>query len=720
MSDEINSPEETVADQGPLFDAFDAPSVEQWQEETVAALKGIPYEKLHTRTYEGVTLQPIYRRADAAGIAHQHTLPGKPPYVRGATASGYLEAPWLVAQGISAGSPAAFNKALRHDLERGQAAVNLAVDAATRAGLDPDQARAEQIGADGLSIAIADDFATALDGVELAKTPIFVQTGTSAFALGALLAAAVQRQGAAPMQLSGCLGSDPLGQLASAGQLPCSLSRAYDEMAELTAWAQINAPKLDTIVVDGSATHNGGGNAVQELAFALATGVEYLSAMQARGIDIDTTASHMRFVFALGGNFFMEVAKLRAARLLWSQIVAAFGGSDEAQKMTIHAQTARWNKTAIDPYVNMLRVTTEAFAGAVGGVGSMAVAPFDDVVRPADEFARRIARNTQLVLQSETNVGRVIDPAGGSWYVEQLTDQLARDAWSLFQDIEGQGGMLAALEAGSPQAQIAETAAKRTANLETRRDVLVGANMYPNLTEIPLEVVGTDAEARAFVEQRLAQMAEQRKADQPISLSTPADAEPGMLMVQAIAAAEAGATLGQLSQALRGDGTDTETPTIVPIPQARIAEPFEALRAAANRFAERTGAAPRVFLANMGPLAQHKPRADFTTGFLAVGGFECDSPPGFETPEEAADAALAAGAEAVVICSTDATYPEIVPPLVARIKASRPEMMVLLAGYPREQVEAFKAVGVDEFIHIRANCYAINRLLQEETGISRR
>ncbi len=185
-------------------------------------------------------------------------------------------------------------------------------------------------------------------------------------------------------------------------------------------------------------------------------------------------------------------------------------------------------------------------------------------------------------------------------------------------------------------------------------------------------------------------------------------------MAEAIAAADAGATLGQISRALRGGGASGESPSVTPIVQRRIAESFEELRAAADGFAERTGSAPRVFLANMGPLAQHKARADFTTGFLAVGGFECDSPPGFDTPEAAADAALAADAEAVVICSTDATYPEIVPALVARIKASRPETMVLLAGYPREQVEAFKAAGVDEFIHVRANCYEINRQLQEK------
>ena len=473
------------------------------------------------------------------------TLPGSPPYVRGAEAAGYLAAPWLVAQEIRVGLPAAFNEALRHDLARGQTAVNLVVDAPTRAGLDPDQAPAEQIGVGGLSLATADDLATALDGLDLAATPILIQAGASALALGALMSAAIRRLGFEPSQLSGCVGSDPLGELMRDGQLPCSLTQAYDEMAELTAWTQANAPALDTLVVDGSPIHEGGGSAVQELAYALAIGVDYLRAMSARGLDVDVVAPRLRFVFAVGGNFFMEVAKLRAARLLWSQIVDAFGGNDEAQKMTIHAHTARWNKTTVDPYVNMLRVTTEAFAGAVGGVGSMAVAPFDDVVRPADEFARRIARNTQLVLQSETNVARVIDPAGGSWYVEQLTDQLARQAWSAFQAIEENGGMLAALEAGTPQSQIAETAAMRDTNLETRRDVLVGTNMYADLTETALEAGSLDSEVKAFAAQRQAQIAEVRSASQALAFTAPADAEPGTLLAEAIVAAAAGATLGQ-------------------------------------------------------------------------------------------------------------------------------------------------------------------------------
>jgi methylmalonyl-CoA mutase len=273
MNDVKKVPEETLSDPGPLFDAFGLPSTEQWREETVAALKGLPFEKLSTRTYEGIMLQPIYRRSDAADIGHQQTLPGKPPYVRGTSAAGYLAEPWSVAQGISDGSPAAFNQTLRHALERGQGTVNLVVDGPTRAGRDPDQGPIDQVGAGGVSLATVEDFVLALDGVDLVKRPILIQAGSVALPLSALLTAAVQRQGSEIAQLSGCIGNDPLGELARVGELPCSLSQVYDEMAELTAWAETNAPKLDTLVVDCSLTHDGGGNAVQELAFALATGV---------------------------------------------------------------------------------------------------------------------------------------------------------------------------------------------------------------------------------------------------------------------------------------------------------------------------------------------------------------------------------------------------------------------------------------------------------------
>ncbi len=668
-----------------LFDQFDAPSFETWREATVTSLNGLPFEKLITRTYEGIDLQPLYRAEDVADLSHVNTLPGRPPFVRGADAAGYLQQPWAIAQEISAPTPAEFNRQLLHDLNRGQDAINLGIDADGHRGVPVEDAAA---------------MAEALASVDLTAVPIILRAGVDALPAAALLLVSRASAGNA---LRGAVVNDPLGELASAGALPAVLDALYDEMAALTLWAETHAPALHTISVQAERYQDAGADAVTELAVALATGVAYLRAMLVRGLTIDAAAARMTFGFGLGSNFFMEVAKLRAARLLWSQAVAAFGGSADAQRMTIHGRTAEWNKTIYDPYVNMLRVTTEAFAGAIGGVQSMHVTPFDGPLRPADEFSRRIARNTQLILQDECNLTRLIDPSGGSWYVEALTDELAQAAWQRFQAIEAAGGMAAVLGNGSLQDQIAETAQARVANLNRRKDVLVGTNMYPNLREERLPVATVSA-----------------VDDAPGTSATPArdviavESDPAVVDA-AIQAAADGATLAELRAMLRdGAAAGPIVPALTPL---RVAASFEALRAAAEAYAESTGAPPRVFLATMGPLAQHKARADFSQGFVNVGGFVCDYPPGFAGPEEAADAALASGAQAVVICSTDDTYPEIVPAFAARIKAVQPGLPVLVAGYPKDHVDAFRAAGVDEFIHLRADCYALNAWLQEQAGL---
>ena len=705
----------------PLFDEFTAPTYDEWYAATVASLKGVPFDRLLTKTYEGISLQPLYRQEDAAHLSHQNTMPGQAPFVRGATATGYLAQPWLIAQEISAATPEAFNRAARHDLARGQTAVNLKLDRATCNGLDPDQVEPDTVGVDGVSMAALDDLAAALEGVDLAALPLFVDAGISGLPLLALVTALVRQQGHDPALLQGAISMDPLGMLARQGSLPVALEALYNELARMTHWAENAAPQLSTIAVSGLAYRDAGANAVQELAVTLATGVAYLRAMQERGLEIETVAPRMRFTFTLGNNLFMEIAKLRTARLLWSQIVAAFGGREAAQAMQIHAQSANWNKTLLDPYVNMLRTTTEAFAGAVGGVASMHVAPFDAVYQPSDEFGRRIARNTQLILQEECSLARLIDPAGGSWYVEKLTDQLARDGWALFQEIEAQGGMAAALFQGSIQSRIEAVAAARRANLARRKDVQVGTNMYPNLHE----KLARPAPLNAFAErlQRVDQLrgeadsvavvaALETVARRTLAGSTQLDAVG--IVDSAIEAATAGALINELSHALRADAAGG--PHVTALAIQRGSEPFETLRQRSDHAAQASGR-PQVFLAVMGPLAQHKARADFAQSFFAVGGFDAIYPTGFATADEAAQAALDSGAAAVVICSTDESYPAVVPPLVAHIRAAQSAMPVILAGYPKEQVDALKAAGVDEFIHVRADCHGINVWLQEKLGL---
>ncbi len=701
----------------PAIDLTEFPpaDLDAWRDAAAASNNGKPFDKLTTPTYERITLQPLYSPEDTAGLAFVNTLPGHAPYLRGTTAAGYLAQPWAIAQELGYPTPSLFNQALLDDLARGQTAVNILLDAPTRAGRDPDQAQPGEVGRGGLSLATVSDVTVTIGSVDLAQTPITIRAGTVALPLLALFVAHVRRQGRPSADLHGWLEDDPLGVLAHEGTLPLSISRALDEMAQLTRWSADHAPRLGTIAVHTYPYHNAGANAVQELAVALATAVFYLRELIERGIDVPTAAPRIRFDLAVGPQFFMEIAKLRAARLLWSQVVAAFGGDAAAQRMNLHARTGRTHKTLTDPHVNMLRVTTEALAAALGGVDSLHVSPYDEPAGPADGFSRRIARNVQIILQDEVHLTKLIDPAGGTWAVEALVNDLAHRAWDLFQQIEAAGGMWAALQGGFIQNEIADVRVHRDANLATRKDVLVGTNQFTNPAEQPLPPDPTDYEA--VYRERAAQLAHYRSHDDDPSAHVAAlqrlgamlDAPPDGMVESAVSAALMGATLNEITRTLRVN--DHDRPIITPLPQGRLAEPYEALRDEATAFAATTGHPPQVFLANMGPLRQHKARADFAQGFFEVGGFNIINPPGFAGWEEAAGAALAANAEAVVICSTDETYPELVPPLAEAIKGASPQTAVLVAGRPGEMEAAFRDAGVDQFIYLGADCLAVNQWL---------
>ncbi len=703
-----------------MFSDFQIPTYEAWRKAAEAALKGAPFEKrLITKTFEEIDLQPLYQQADIEGLPYHSYLPGFAPYLRGTEPLGHKLKPWDVSQELSCADPKEFNQALRDDMECGQSAINLPLDRAAILGLDVDRAEAKDIGSGGVSISSLDDLGQALDRIDLEQIPVFVQAGASGLPIAALLFALLQKQARAAEKLTGCIGVDPLGELACEGRLPRALTGAYEDMAKLTTWALANAPALQTILVQGHPYHNAGASATQELAFALATGVEYIRELQVRGLSIDDIAPRIRFSFSLGSNFFMEVAKLRAARLLWAKTIKSFGGNETSQKMFIHARTSTWNKTFYDPYVNMLRTTTEAFSGVVGSCNSLHVGPFDEVIRSPDNFSRRIARNTHTILSEECNLPRTVDPAGGSWYVESLTDSAARKSWELFREIEKQGGMFKALKAGVPQQQVASVANKRKDAYARRKDIFVGVNMYPNVTEKPLDIPNRDSQA--FKTERVASLNSVREAidvewrDSALhKLDKSASAE--NLVKAAIHAAAGGATLGEISQKLQS-GEMAET-GVTPLVTRRGAEPYESLRRATEGYEAKTGARPKVFLANMGPIPQHKARADFSTSFLQVAAFDVITNNGFATAEEAATAALDSQAPVVVVCSTDASYPEVVPTLTQKIKASRPDTVILLAGYPTDQIEAHKEAGVDDFIHLRANCYDLLSNLQKKLGVA--
>lgn len=695
------------------LDEFTPPTDEEWKAACEALLKGAPFEKkMFTKTYEGITFDPMYTRKHTEDILPKGVMPGMGDYLRGVDAAGYIGKPWGIAQACDETLPAENNELLRHEHDKGATIYHIVLDTASRTGVDARQA--ETVGDIGTSVTTVEDMHVLLTGLDLAKFPLYVYAGANAVPLLALVAAARRAAGEDMAEVRGIVGADPIGALAADGKLPASLDAHYDSLAAAARWATVNAPHLRTVFVRSDVYSNGGANDVQEVASVLATATAYLRALCERGLTIDEAASQIAFAFSMGANFFLQIAKLRAVRPLWAQIVGAFGGSAEAQKMRIHARPALFFKTIYDPYVNMLRNTTEIFSGVVGGIDSFESAPFDEPIRKGDEFSRRIARNVQIMLQEEFGLLQPIDPAGGSWAVETLTRQMKEKIWAEFQRIEKEGGIIAALRAGSLQESVAAVLAARFKNADLRRDRIVGNNMYPNMTETLLETRAEDtaalkAQRTADIDAYLSDIDVKHRDEALASLRQAHSVD------HAVEAALAGATIAELMTAVtEGNGAETVT-AIAP---HRWSERFEALRQRTEEYKAEKNDNVKIFLANMGPIPQHKARADFTTGFLQVGAFEVLGNDGFKTVEEAADAARASGADAVVICSTDATYPEIVPALAPKLHEVLPNACVFLAGAaPKDLLETYKEAGIDEYISVRANCYEILESLQKQKGM---
>jgi methylmalonyl-CoA mutase len=559
------------------------------------------------------------------------------------------------------------------------------LDKAGYHGLDADQADTELVGRGGTSISAFADAAKAVEGVDPAL-PIMVVGGAGSVPAAALVVAALKAKGADFSKANLTLGNDPLGGLASHGQLPMSIDEAFDGLASLTNWAMANSQRAKTLVACGFPYYEAGGNAVQQLAFTLSSSISTLRAMEARGVSVENAASRMVFRLKVGGHFVLEIAKLRAMRVLWAQAARACGASDEAAKICLQVKNGRLNKTQFDPHVNILRGTTEAFAAIVGGADSLHIDAFDAVLGgdPSD-LGRRIARNTQVMLREESKLDHVVDLAGGSWAVETLTHQLVTAAWKLFQETEAAGGLQKALETGFVQKAIKEIADARRKAVNLRTDVIVGTNQYPNALEAAPETRKVD---HAAIKAQLGAKASAARSGQAKSKDFAAlvDAAPK-------------STLGEISQALGRSGSAK----VEQLAAFRTAESFEALRKVMiNKRKGKTD----VFLANLGPGGAYMPRLDFTRGFFQVGGFTVHDADWFKTPDEAAKAAIASGAPIIVAVGLDDTYIEQAPELAKAVKAAGAKTM-LVAGLLEDHADAFKAAGVDNFIHVRSDAHAV-------------
>ena len=701
------------------FDEFEKPTYEQWQAEVEKALKGGDFhKKMFTKTYEGITLQPIYTPALHGEKIPKGVYPGAGEFLRGTKASGYIKESWGVSQYVDDSLPKDANHASLYEIVKGGTIHNIRLDEATRH--DQDVQVGASVGVGGTSLSTMDDCKQLIERFNLKENPLYIETGASAAILLGMLAATVKGAKKQTADLKGLIGADPVGVWAKDGALHISLDTAFDEMAHTVVWAKEQAPELKTVLVSGDVYANGGANDVQEVAYALATAVCYVRQLAQRNIDIHTIAKSMMFTFSLGANFFMEIAKLRALRVLWARIMEAFGAEEADRAVHVHGRTSAFTKTVYDPYVNLLRNTTQAFSGVVGGLNSLEVSPFDQPIRKADDFSRRIARNIQVMLQTEFELRQPVDPVGGSWYVETLAAELCEKIWTEFQTIESKGGIVAALKEGYPQAQVKAVLEERFKNLAYRRDVAVGNNMYANMTEELLDPKPENQET--LRQKRVAHIEEYLASAEPDAISKAqatleaGTTEPGALIGLIELGALQKLTIRQIRKSL--DAGDISSETIEPITAHRWTEQFEALRMRTENYKQRTKDNVKVFLANMGPIPQHKPRADFSTGFFEVGAFEVIKNDGHETTADAAKAARESGADVVVICSTDDTYPELVPPLAKELKETMPNVTVILAGAPPKDLEpVYREAGVDDFISVRANCYEILNTLQDKKGM---
>jgi methylmalonyl-CoA mutase len=687
-----------------LGEDFPPAGYDEWRALAEADLQGASFEqKLVTHTYEGIDIQPVYTRRDRPGDGDPDGFPGQPPFVRGSRPLGAVRTGWDLRQEHAHPDLAVTNLAILDDLQGGATSLLLRLDVAARNGLDADDpAAAELAGRDGLMAYHADDFATALANVHLDLVGLTLEAGAAFLPAAAALAGLWRRQGVTPDQARGAFNADPLAVLARDGQLPVSPAAALAMMADLAAWTAQNYPNVTAVRVGTAPYHHAGATAAQDIGFGTATAVEYLRAMTKAGLDVDTAAGQILFSISLGTHHFLAVAKLRAARRLWARVVEACGGSPASGAMRVHARVSKRVLTLRDPYVNLLRNTVACFAAGVGGAEAITSVPFDSVAGPPDSLSRRIARNTVLVLQEEAHLHRVIDPPGGSWYLDWLTDQVADKAWGIFQEVERQGGMLRALESEWVSKQIDSAFAPRAKNLARRKEGITGVSEFPNVGEAPVMRTAPDRiTLRAAASARLA------NARRPfLPTGRP-------LVATIVEAAERGASIGQLARAL---GFHAEPTVVAPLTPHPFAEPFEELRAASDAWQASHGRRPRVFLANMGPVAHHTARATYSKNFFEAGGFDVVGNDGFKDADAAARAFAQSGATVAVICSSDKLYPDVVPQVAPRLKSAGARTVVL-AGNPGANEAAWRGAGVDRFIFIKCDVLATLRDMLREEGV---
>jgi methylmalonyl-CoA mutase len=677
-----------------------------WQALASKELKGAAPETLVRTRPEGLVVKPLYTAADLEGLAQLGSLPGFAPFLRGPRATMYANRPWTVRQYAGFSTAEESNAFYRKNLAGGQMGLSVAFDLATHRGYDSDHPRVVgDVGKAGVAIDSVEDMKILFDGIPLDQMSVSMTMNGAVLPVVAGYIVAGQEQGASLAQLSGTIQNDILKEFMVRNTYIYPPEPSMRIVADIIEFTAQNMPKFNSISISGYHMQEAGATAVQELAFTLADGLEYVRAALSKGLDIDAFAPRLSFFFAIGMDFFMEIAKLRAARLLWAELVAPFQPKkSDSLALRTHCQTSGVSLTAQDPYNNIIRTTIEAMAAVLGGTQSLHTNSFDEALALPTPFSSRIARNTQLVIAEETGIPHVVDPLGGSYYVEHLTASLAEAARGLIREVEAMGGMTKAVAAGMPKLRIEEAAARRQARIDRGEEVIVGVNKYQPDEESRVDILDVDnAKVRVQQVARLEAIRARRDPAQVeatlAALAAAAAGGTGNLLALAIEAMRARATVGEVSDALERVFTrhKAEIRSVAGVYAAQYDGDagFEQIRRDVEAFAEGEGRRPRMLVVKLGQDGHDRGAKVIATAFADIG-FDVDVGPLFQTPEEAARQAVENDVHIVGVSSQAAGHKTLVPGLIQSLRdQGAGDILVVCGGViPPQDYPALRQAGV--------------------------
>ena len=664
------------------------PDKQSWIDLATKELRGKPLESLDWQTPEGISVKPVYTAEDIEGLEHVNTMPGMAPYVRGPKATMYAGRPWTIRQYAGFSTAKESNAFYRRCLAAGQKGLSVAFDLATHRGYDSDHPRVVgDIGKAGVAVDSVEDMKILFDQIPLDQMTVSMTMNGAVLPILAGYIVAAEEQGVSQDKLSGTIQNDILKEFLTRNTYIYPPGPSMRIVSDIIGYCSKNMPKYNTISISGYHMMEAGADSVLQTAFTMADGVEYVRAALEAGLDIDAFAPRLSFFFGIGMNFFMDIAMLRAARFLWHKLMSQFNPKNPRSSiLRTHCQTSGWSLTAQDPYNNIIRTTLECMTSALGGTQSLHTNSFDEAVGLPTDFSARIARNTQIIVQEESQICNVVDPLAGSYYLESLTDGIVREASKIIDEVEKMGGMAKAIETGMPKLRIEESAARRQAGIDQGRDVIVGVNKYQIDEDVDLEILEVSASVRDEQIARIKELRASRDSEavqKALDALTAAATSDENLLGLCIEAVRLRATVGEISDALEKEFgryvATTQCISGVYVAEFGQDDVIDALLKRTEQFQEKEGRRPRILVTKMGQDGHDRGIKVIATGFADLG-FDVDISPLFQTPEEVAKMAVENDVHVVGVSSQVAAHKTLVPALVNALKAEGGDDILVVVG----------------------------------------